>query len=201
MAPHFSTGQGTDMRKLLRNVAEIGVGHSFRSGIRDDARGEIRVLQIRDIRDSDNIDPANLPRVVWPASGQPPLLKHGDVVMPARGDRYAAALIRDHAPLLASGQLYVLHPKHADLMSEYLCWYLNQPESRSYILKNSAGTGIPILSRSVLGDLPIPVPSLETQRKIVALQQSWQQEQSLTRQLLANRQKMLDSLFAKLVLQ
>jgi restriction endonuclease S subunit len=118
-------------------------------------------------------------------------------VLPSRGDRYDAALIRSNLPTLASGQLYILHPSRAGLTPEYLCWYLNQPEARNYILKNRAGTGIPTLSRPVLGDLPVPVPAVKTQHKIVELQQLWQQEQSLSQQLLTNRQKMLDGIFSK----
>ena len=117
--------------------------------------------------------------------------------MPARGDRYDAALIRSDVPTLASGQLYVLHPIHPGLMPAYIGWYLNQAEARNYILKNRAGTGIPTLSRPVLGDMPVPVPALEIQRKIVELQQLWQQEQLLTQQLLTNRQKMLEGIFSK----
>ena len=185
------------MRKPLRTLAEIGIGHSFRSGIDDDARGDIRVLQIRDIKDSVDLRPDLLPRIIWSGDGKPPLLKPGDVVLPSRGGRYDAVLVRSKEPMLASGQLYVLHPSHRSLLPEYLCWFLNQPASRNYMLKNRAGTGIPSLSRQVLGDLSVPVPALETQRKIVALQQLWQQEQSLTRQLLVNRQTMLDSMFGK----
>lgn len=187
------------MRKSLRSLTEIRVGHSFRSRIQDDPQGDIRVLQIRDVKDGTDIQPESLPRMAWPAAGKPPLLKSGDVVLPSRGDRYDAALIHSNAPMLASGQLYILRPSHPGLTSDYLCWYLNQPESRSYILKNRAGTGIPTLSRPVLGDLPVPVPSLETQHKIVELQQLWEKEQSLTRQLLSNRQNMLDGMFNQLL--
>lgn len=185
------------MRKPLGSLAEIRVGHSFRSRIQDDPQGDIRVLQIRDVRSGVEILPNALPRMAWTANSRPPLLKQGDVVLPSRGDRYDAALIRDQAPMIASGQLYIVHPSHPGLSSEYLCWYLNQPESRNYLLKNRAGTGIPTLSRPVLGDLPMPVPSLPTQRKIVELQRLWQREQSLTQQLLTNRQKMLDGIFSK----
>ncbi|MEO5558100.1 MAG: restriction endonuclease subunit S [Dokdonella sp.] len=189
------------MRKPLRAIADIGVGHSFRLGIEDDPAGDIRVLQIRDIKGAGIIQEDALLRMTWPASGEPPLLKPGDVVLPSRGGRYDAVLIQGKEPMLASGQLYVLHASQRSLLPEYLCWYLNQPASRSYMLRNRAGTGIPSLSRQVLGDLPVPVPSMETQRKIVALQQLWQHEQDLTQKLLANRQKMLDSLFGKLVLK
>ena len=187
------------MRKPLGNLAEIRVGHSFRSRIEDDPQGDIRVLQIRDVKAGTGIQPESLPRVAWSVAEKPSLLKSGDVVLPSRGDRYDAALIRSNAPMLASGQLYIVRPSHSGLTPEYLCWYLNQPESRSYILKNRAGTGIPTLSRAVLGDLSVPVPSLETQHKIVELQQLWEKEQFLTRQLLSNRQNMLDSMFSQLL--
>lgn len=187
------------MRRPLRSVAEIDVGHSFRSGIEDDPLGDIRVLRISDIKDSVDLQPDSLPRMSWPEGGKPPLLKPGDVVLPSRGGRFDAVVVHSREPMVASGQIYVLHPRTRSLLPEYLAWYLNQPEPRSYMLKNRAGTGIPYLSRQVLGDLPVPVPTLETQQKIVALQQLWQQEQSLTQQLLTNRQNMLDSMFAKLL--
>ena len=194
-----SFGGTEHMRKPLRTIADIGVGHSFRSGIEDDPLGDIRVLQIRDIKGPANIQQDALLRMAWPEGSKPPLLKRGDVVLPSRGGRYDAVLVQGNQPMLASGQLYVLHARQRGLLPEYLCWYLNQPASQSYILKNRAGTGIPSLSRQVLGDLRVPVPPLETQRKIIALQQLWQQEQSLTRKLLANRQKMLHSFFGKLL--
>lgn len=187
------------MRKPLRSLADIRVGHSFRTGIENDPQGDIRVLQIRDIRGSGEIRSDTLPRMAWLASDNPPLLKPGDVVLPSRGDRYDAALIRDNAPMIASGQLYILHPTHSGLSPEFLCWFLNQPESRSYILKNRAGTGIPTLSRPVLGDLSVPVPPAETQQKIIEFQQLWLREQSLTQQLLTNRQMLLNGIFSKLM--
>jgi restriction endonuclease S subunit len=52
-----------------------------------------------------------------------------------------------------------------------------------------------------LGALPVPVPSLETQRKILALQRLWEQEKQLTEQLLHNRETMLASIFQHLLEQ
>lgn len=187
------------MSKPLRSLADIHIGHSFRTGIENDPQGDIHVLQIRDIRASTDIQVDSLPRVKWSISGKPPLLMPGDVVLPSRGDRYDAALIRSKTPMLASGHLYILHPRTSGLTPEFLRWYLNQRESQNYILKNRAGTGIPTLGRQVLEDLPVPVPTLETQREIIALQQLLEQEKSLTQQLLANRRKMLDGIFSKLL--
>lgn len=190
------------MHKPLGSLANIRVGHSFRTRIQNEAGGDIRILQIRDVKDDGAEIPLDsLPRMTWSGPTSPPLLKPGDVVLPSRGERYEAALITSDLPMLASGQLYILRPNRAGLTPEYLCWYLNQPQARNYILKNRAGTGIPTLSRPVLAALPVAVPSVTTQHKIVELQHLWQQEQTLSQQLLINRQKMLDGIFSKLVLK
>jgi hypothetical protein len=187
------------MHKPLRNLADIRLGYSFRTKIENDPKGDIRVLQISDIRSAAALDPGALPLVHWAVNSDPPLLQRGDVVMPARGDHYDAFVIESDEPMVASGQLFVIGPKQAGVRSDYLCWFLNQPESRNYVLKNRAGTSMPSLSRQVLGDLPVTVPSLETQQKILDLAQLWKQEQNLSQQLLANRQKMLDGIYSKLL--
>jgi hypothetical protein len=187
------------MRKPLHDLADIRVGYSFRTKIENDAAGDIRVLQISDIRNGAALDPAALPLVRWTVNSRPPLLRRGNVVMPARGDHYEALVIESDEPMVASGQLFVIEPKPKALRPDYLCWFLNQNESRNYLLKNRAGSSIPSLSRAALGDLPVAVPTLETQQKILDLAQLWQQEQSLSQQLLANRQKMLDGIYSKLL--
>jgi hypothetical protein len=187
------------MHQPLIALADIRVGHSFRTGIEDDPHGDIRVLQIRDIRGEGGIAFDSLPRVTWPASGRPPLLKPGDIMLPARGEHYDATLIRGNDRAIASGHVYIVHPKQEALSPEYLCWYLNRQAAQSYILRNRAGSSMSTLSRQVLEALPVPVPAAATQRKIVELAHLWQQEQSLTRELQSNRRQMLDGIFNKLL--
>lgn len=187
------------MRQPLRTLADIRVGYSFRTKIENDAQGDVRVLQISDIRNTTTLDPYALPLVRWTVASQPPFLRRGDVVMPARGDHYEALAIESDEPMVASGQLFVIEPRSAAVHPGYLCWFLNQPESRTYMLKNRAGSSIPSLSRAALGDLQVTMPSMETQQKILDLAQLWQREQLLSQQLLANRQKMLDGIYSKLL--
>lgn len=60
---------------------------------------------------------------------------------------------------------------------------------------------MPLLSKHSLGALKIPLPRLETQQKIVELQQLWEQEQQLTQQLLNNRETLLKGMFKQLLHQ
>lgn len=185
------------MRKPLCHIADIRVGYSFRTKIENDPAGDVRVLQISDIRNIAVLDPQELPLVRWSVASTPPLLRPGDVVMPARGEHYDALVVESDEPTVASGQLFVIAPKSTTVCPDYLCWFLNQPESQNYILKNRAGSSIPSLSRAVLSDLPVALPSQEAQQKILDLAQLWQREQVLSQQLLANRQKMLDGIYSK----
>lgn len=187
------------MRKSLSQLSEIRGGYSFRSGLRHQDDGPIGVLQIKDIKNSAEVDAASLTRMIWSLPGDPPLLQAGDIVLPARGEHYPAAVVRTDASLVASSQLYVLKPDPRRVLTDYLCWYLNQSDARSYILKNRAGTSIPMLSVAALGALPVPVPSLQTQRRIADLHHLWQREYALTQQLLETRRKTLDGVFHQLL--
>lgn len=187
------------MYKSLQSLADIRTGYSFRSKIEHDPLGVVPVLQIRDISRGNRIVPEQLPRMRWPVAGEPPYLEPGSIVLPARGDHYDAAFPPEGIPIVASSQLFVLKPKGSNVLPQYLCWYLNQPKAQNYLLNSRAGTSIPMLNKQTLGLLPVSVPPLQTQRKILALQELCDQEQQLTQQLMINRQKMLEGVFAKLL--
>ena len=50
-----------------------------------------------------------------------------------------------------------------------------------------------------MNDFLIAVPSLDTQRQIVALNRLWEQEQVLTQKLLQNREQMMQGVFQQLL--
>lgn len=187
------------MHKHLKTLADIRTGHTFRGKIVDDSQGDIRFVQIKDVKGQTSLQSESLPRMQWPGTGEPPLLTEGDILIPARGEHYDAAVIDGRVPSIATSQLFVLHPRSKNISSEYLVWYLNQPAARNHFRAHSTGTSIAMLNKTTLGALLVPVPPLETQRKIVALQRLWEQEQLLTEQLLHNRETLLAGVFQHLL--
>ena len=184
----------------LGELADIRAGHSFRSKIEHDPRrGTVPVLQIRDITGGGALCSDQLPCLQWPTAAVPPYLQAGDIILPARGDHYNAVMAPEGVPVVASSQLFVLTSRSSAALPEYLCWYLNQPRAQNYFLSSRAGTSIPMLNKRALGALPVQLPSLETQHQLLALQQQWQRERQLTQQLLDNRERMLQGVFAKLL--
>ncbi len=189
------------MRKPLQAIAEIRAGHTFRGKIAEDPQGEFPVLQIKDLKNRSVLTTENLPRIKWLNPKEAVTVRRNDILLPARGEYYRAAIWQGREPAIATSQLFVLRLKSKDISPEYLIWYLNQKSAQRYFVTHRSGTNIPMLNKQSVGALPVPIPPLETQAKIVAIQQCWEQEKQLTEQLLTNREKMLKGIFQNLLEQ
>lgn len=193
------------MRTTLQSLADIRTGYTFRGKIVPDSQGNVRVLQIKDIKGWPAVHARNLTLTKFEDAEAVQPLHVGDVVLPARGEYYQATLFGpgppDSAdePVIATSQLWVIRVKDNSVSPPYLCWYLNQSATRQKFLSRLSGSNILMLNKEGLSTLPIAVPSLETQLKIVTLQYLWEQEKKVTQQLLVNREKMLSGIFGRLL--
>lgn len=192
------------MHTTLNNIATLKGGHTFREKIAEIPSGTVHVLQIKDIRRhhaellQSELQADILPFIQWDGSASA-LLSSGSVVLPMRGEYYKAVIFNGPANVVAGGQLLVINVTTAKVLPAWLCWALNQSTAQHYLEAESKGSNISSLSRHSAGLLPLQVPSLETQHKIIALQLLWEQEQHLTRQLLHNRETLLQGMFQQLM--
>jgi len=192
------------MHKTLESLADIRTGYTFRGKIAPDPLGNVRVLQIKDIKDRPTPN-EQLPliKVDDLYAAQP--LSVDDIVFPARGEYYRAAMIsktrpdEDAVPIVASSQLWVLSVRSDVVTPQFVCWYLNLPSTWRKLSGMLSGSNIPMLSKQELGSLQIPVPDLGTQEKIVTLHYLWEREKQVTQQLLDNRETMLAGIFQNLL--
>jgi restriction endonuclease S subunit len=183
----------------LDNLAQIRSGYPFRGSVRHDPAGDIRVLQIRDLRQSKTLTAEALSQVMTPDNHSAHLLKPDDIVMPARGDHRKAVPFTLAEPTIPSSHLHTVRVISSNVLPGYLCWALNQPEPQHAMKNEARGTAMPLLTRRSLSTIKIPVPTLTTQRRIVELHELWQREQALTQQLLTNREHMLKGMFQALM--
>ena len=193
----------TYMHKPLNAIADIRAGHTFRGRIEEDPAGNIPVLQIKDLKDRAMLTADQLPRIHWPgektSARDIPAAQPGDIVLPARGEYYRAAVLQGNKPVIVTNQLFILRVTSKDITPEYLSWYMSQSTAQHYFLTHRSGTSMPMLNKQSLGALPVVVPPLKTQDKIVSLQRCWEQEKHVTEQLLNNREKMLKGIFQQLL--
>jgi len=154
----------------LADVCTIQMGYSARERLEEAPIG-VPAIQLSDLTQSDDLidmepNSVNLDRDKikqrYFASG-------GDVLFRSRGRDTTAALLPDDWPHLAVivMPLLILKPKAGLIRPDYLAWSINSSEAQLYLDKNKQGQRISMISRRVLDDLPVSIPNLETQKRMV----------------------------------
>lgn len=181
----------------LSQLAEIRSGHTFRGALEHDSEGDVRVLQIKDVRQQSVIDPQTLTAIRWTARTSPTWLKDDDIAVIARGDINSAALYKGGLPVVATSQLFIVSCKRPDVLPEYLCWMINLAQSQRSLERS--GSSIQAITKAGLGAMTIPLPLPATQQKLIELQDLWNEEDRLIAQLQANRTHMLQGIYQHLI--
>lgn len=167
----------------LRTLCSIESGYSFRGSVGDDPAGDCRVVQLGDVDwDAEQIRWEDLPRV----SGIDPdrRLRSGDILFAAKGRTFRALCLGarqepERPAAVAASTFYVVRPKRDDVLAAYVAWYLNTAPAQHHLTACSAGTNIPRISKQCLGSVPLPLPPVETQQRIAALQRLGREERAL----------------------
>ena len=120
------------------------------------------------------------------------LLKTGEILFLTRGNKHPATLItEEYIDFVAAGQFMILTINTGSCLPEYLCWYLNSPESKRYFQREARGTAVQIIAKKTVENLLIPLPDLQTQRSIVELSRLALQEEQLLNLLKEKRKQLI----------
>lgn len=108
-------------------------------------------------------------------------LKAGDILLATKGiDHFAVVYDEQYAPAIASSVFTILRIKETNtVLPEYLQWYLNHPVTAKKLAAASKGTSTPLITRDVIEQLELPIPSLEKQENILKAQSLQQQAAQL----------------------
>lgn len=188
--------KGFTLKKTkLKDIAEIRTGFQVRSKLTPIDKGSHYVIQMRNIcPDTGRIlDDAEFCRVTPKVhSVNRYLLNAGDVIFLTRGNNHPATLITDeYNNFVAAGQFMVLTLESDECLPEYLCWFLNAPEAKSYFGREARGTSVKIIEKRTVEDLIIPLPDLQTQKNIAELGRLAIQEEQLLDALKEKRKQLI----------
>lgn len=119
------------------------------------------------------------------AAAKRALLRPGDVLLPAKGGRYAATLVtKELAGYVASSGFFLLRLR-PEVLPAYLVAYLNHPHTQRRLQGiTNASTTVPVLNKAALLATPVDLPPLPVQQRLGDLDQLWLREQHLTERLL-----------------
>ena len=178
----------------LAEIATVWSGYLSRGRIQASESGSHSLVQARDVNANDlSCDTICLIRFTPTLSPSDCVLSSGDILFMARGSRnYAVLLERIPELSLAAGCFFVVRVTSSAVLPGYVAWYINQPPIEHYLLQNTGrSVHMPVVQRAVLENMPIPVPPLETQKQIAALDALCREEQRLLEDLKQKRKILL----------
>jgi restriction endonuclease S subunit len=182
---------------VLKDIASIRTGYTFRGGIEHDKNGALCVVQIKDIAIGEPINWSKLVRTNLDNVRQDNLLKKGDVLFISRGTRnHAVHIDTDVDNVLFGAQLLAIRTGNKVLPS-YLACYLNQKFIQQLFEEWAVGSNVKVLSKSILNQLPVAVPPLEIQQKVVDIWELSLQEEKLMEEIQTKRRQVVDETLSK----
>lgn len=183
------------MNSTLKSLVTLSAGHSFRGSIENNPKGDVTVIQMKDVDVEKGLDTSSLFRVHLAGRKKPDYLQQGDILFVGRGYRIFAVLIEQ--PLentVAGSHFFVLKANHQNVRADYLAWYINHKQAQHYFSQHAVGSALPHVNRTTLEALPVVLPPLTIQEAIVKAHLCRLQEKALLEKLIEKKKQFLDEL-------
>ncbi|CUA99300.1 restriction endonuclease subunit S [Thiomonas bhubaneswarensis] len=186
------------MNALLVDIAEVRMGYSFRSRLETDAEGDVAVIQMKDIDDTNLLHPEGLARVQMPDLKDRHLVQERDLLFRSRGMTNSAALAGgDLGRAVLAAPMLLIRPKTEIVEPAYLQWFINHPATQAVLSGQAAGTAVKMIGKSVLDGLVVALPPLDRQRLIVEIAQLASREAALLQELKERRKALLEGILLR----
>lgn len=185
---------------IIKDIATVQMGYSFRSRLEASENGNIAVIQMKDLLDDNSVDCSELIKVDMHALKEQHFARKGDLVFRSRGQVNTSAVILDNpekaiiaAPLL---RIRITYPEN--VLPEYLNWYIGQADAQRYLTSVQAGTSVNMIRSKQLEEMPVHLPSLKMQKRIVELAALSTSEQMILSALAEKRGRYISTLLMQL---
>jgi len=174
----------TNLKTVLRQLAQVQIGYQARHRIEPDPRGVCQVIQIKDLDDQGTLHTEGLYRITPESNHVRYQVNQGDVLFLSRGNRnFATPVNVSLGNTIAAGYFFILKLNSPTVLPDYLAWYINSAPAQQFIKNVARGTHMPVVPKSAFEDLEVDVPSLCTQQTIVELDELSKRERSLLQKL------------------
>lgn len=182
----------------LREIAHVQMGLSFRSRFEAEREGNVAVIQMRDLAEGRRLDHScNLASVIIEDVDRRHFVKSKDLVFRSRGKTTTAAVLEARLErTIVAAPLLRIRVTSERVLPEYLCWFINQSSSQSFLHSRATGTAVVMIGKSVLDALEVPIPDHAEQKKIVALAVLSDKERRLMSDLAEQRKRLIAGLLA-----
>ena len=177
------------MQKKIQDIAII------RSGVyvKEVPEGEACYLQVNNFDKGSGAFLLPEPTLELDNKIESHLLLEGDVVFAAKGtSNFCVVFHEEMGKVVASSSLLVVRIVDQSIVHpDYLCWYLNREDTIGFLKANATGTSIPSISKALIEECAINIPSMCVQSNIVAINQLQQREQRIYNEVTNLRNKLI----------
>lgn len=157
----------------LKDITEVIAGYTFRTALQTRESGSLFVLQAKDISDGLSIHAESLDQINFECSRSKAIVHAGDVIISSRGGFRAGVLNSDDSQnIVATSSVFILRLKTDTISPEFLAVFLNSLVGQKQLNEKATGAVINTILRKDLENIPIPLPDLKKQEKIVQLYQA-----------------------------
>ena len=176
------------MKALIKDITHIQTGLFAKpAGI-----GELVYLQSKHFDEYGQLHSVLHPDLAAEGIADKHLLKDGDVLFAAKGAKNFATVFENHnEPSVASTSFFVIRISNQNVLPKYLAWVLNSHATQSLLKAQAIGTSIPSISKQVLENLEITVPSIEIQKAVLQISELRNKEKSLKLEIETLREKQI----------
>jgi hypothetical protein len=175
----------------LGEIADVRMGYPFRSRLEHDPEGDVMVIQMKDIDDTNLLRAESAVRVALPEGKGHHLIHEGDLVFRSRGRSNSVALVATNlGDAVLAAPMLLIRPR--TVLPTYLHWFINFPATQAALAAMAEGTSVRMISKDAIKDLDVPLPSLLRQRRIVEIASLAQREQALMAGISARRKRLAE---------
>ena len=176
------------MKTLIKDITSIQTGLFAKPA----GSGELVYLQSKHFDEYGHLHSVIHPDLMREGISEKHLLKYGDVLFAAKGTKNFAAVFENHnQPSVASTSFFVIRPTDKKVLPHFLAWFLNNHTTQTLLKGQAIGTSIPSISKQVLENLEITIPSMETQKVILQITKLRNKEKSLKQKIETLRDKQI----------
>ncbi|MDI3193992.1 hypothetical protein QK290_05835 [Pseudarthrobacter sp. AL07] len=149
----------------LSDVATVSSGMTVRERLSLQPKG-VLAIQMADISEDGSVQPSLLARVDH--ANPRYFVAPGDILFRSRGQTTIAWRVPGNLPepVVAVLPLFIIRPSADNYDSDFLAWWLNQPDAQTHLRRAAQGQTIQMVAKATLETVPLVLPSLAEQRLI-----------------------------------
>ncbi len=193
------------MQKKLNQIATIASGYTFRGSIENDPKGQIFVLQAKNISaNQDVLDTSDLVTISDKSLRNPYFLEHNDILLVSRGSGIgsfrSAIFASDETNVMPSSSVHVIRIKDVTVLPKYVSLYLNSLDGQKALAQIVTGASYiqSILVKNLI-DLEIPIPPIHTQKSIIALHENITNQERILKRKQEIQKTIINASFSNLI--